>query len=71
MGPVEEPDPPPTRSAREAQSKGAAIFDRTEGIWTGDKSVYSTAPPAARRLGQLWKHTPKRQWGGVFRLIYE
>ena len=58
-------------SAREAQSKGAAIFDRTEGIWTAGGRVYfdcTTGGDAG--LGQLWEFRP-RQWGGDLKLIYE
>ena len=37
---VEEPNPPANAVRVEAQSKGAAIFDRTEGAGTADDRIY-------------------------------
>lgn len=69
---IDEPNPLTDTVRVEAQSKGAAIFDRTEGIWTAGNSVYFDCTTGGEaQLGQLWKYTPKGQWGGELELIYE
>ena len=57
----------PTRI--QAQDKGAAIFDREEGIWVGGGKVYfdCTAGGAAN-LGQVFEFDPGSQ---TITLIYE
>ena len=49
----------------QAQDRGAAFFDRQEGIWTADgtsRNVYfdCTAGGAAN-LGQVWEYNPRRE----------
>ncbi|MBE2315550.1 DUF839 domain-containing protein [Solirubrobacter sp. CPCC 204708] len=69
---IEEPNPLDDTVRKEAQSKGAMVFDRTEGIWTAGNSVYFDCTTGGdARLGQLWQYTPKGQWGGELKLIYE
>jgi secreted PhoX family phosphatase len=59
----------PTRF--QAQNKGAAFFDRTEGIWAGpgDSKVYFDCTfGGALDLGQVWEYDPGRE---TITLIYE
>jgi secreted PhoX family phosphatase len=69
---ISEPDPVEDTVRVEAQSKGAAIFDRTEGIWPTDRRVYFDCTSGGEAgLGQLWEFTPSGRNGGRLRLIYE
>lgn len=66
---IDEPDPATDTVRLEAQSKGAARFDRQEGIWVGNGSVYfdcTDAGPAG--LGQIWELEPV---AGNLTLVYE
>jgi len=68
---IEEPNPLTDTVRAEAQSKGAAIFDRTEGAWTTSGSVFFDCTSGGEaQLGQLWQFTP-RDDGGRLKLIYE
>ena len=69
---IEEPNPLTDTVRVEAQSKGAAIFDRTEGAWPAGSSVYFDCTTGGEaQLGQLWQLTPQGRNGGVLKLIYE
>jgi secreted PhoX family phosphatase len=69
---IEEPDPLEDTVRVEAQGKGAAIFDRTEGIWSADKRVYFDCTTGGEaQLGQVWEFKPEGKEGGRLRLIYE
>jgi secreted PhoX family phosphatase len=69
---IEEPNPPQDTVRREAQSKGAAIFDRTEGAWASDGRVYFDCTTGGEaQLGQLWEYRPRDRDGGELKLIYE
>ncbi|MGH2802416.1 MAG: alkaline phosphatase PhoX [Thermoleophilaceae bacterium] len=69
---IEEPDPLEDTVRAEAQSKGAAIFDRTEGIWTADRRVYFDCTSGGEaELGQVWEHRPRGRGRGELRLVYE
>jgi secreted PhoX family phosphatase len=69
---IEEPNPLTDTVRVEAQSKGAAIFDRTEGAWTSDRRVWFDCTTGGEaQLGQLWELRPRRGDGGVLRLVYE
>jgi secreted PhoX family phosphatase len=69
---IEEPNPPQDTVRQEAQSKGAAIFDRTEGAWTADGRVYFDCTTGGEaQLGQLWEYRPRGRDGGELKLIYE
>ena len=69
--PIDEPNPLTDTVRAEAQAKGAAIFDRTEGIWTaGDRVYFDCTTGGDAGLGQLWEFRP-RPWGGDLKLIYE
>ena len=68
---IEEPNPLTDTVREEAQSKGAAIFDRTEGAWEADGRLYFDCTTGGEaQLGQLWKYTPRGS-GGELELIYE
>ena len=69
---ISEPDPAEDTVRAEAQGKGAAIFNRTEGIWPSDRRVYFDCTSGGEAgLGQLWEFTPRGRDGGRLRLIYE
>ena len=69
---IEEPNPPNDTVRVQAQSNGAAIFDRTEGIWSAERSLYFDCTTGGEaQLGQLWQYTPRGRSGGVLKLIYE
>jgi secreted PhoX family phosphatase len=55
----------------QAQDKGAAVFDRQEGMWvgTGDSKIYfDCTEGGAQNLGQVWEYDPARE---TLTLIYE
>jgi secreted PhoX family phosphatase len=67
--PVEEVNGNATRA--QAQSEGAAIFNRTEGIWSSHGRVYfDCTTGGANGFGQLWEYRPENQSGGRLKLIY-
>jgi uncharacterized protein len=69
---IEEPNPVTNTVRNEAQAKGAAIFDRTEGIWSADDHLYFDCTTGGEaQCGQLWKYTPDRHGGGELELIFE
>ena len=69
---IEEPNPLQDTVRKEAQSKGAAIFDRTEGAWTAGRRVYFDCTTGGEaQLGQLWSFEPRGRDGGTLTLIYE
>lgn len=69
---IDEPNPLTDTVRTEAQSKGAAIFDRTEGAWTADGRVYFDCTTGGEaQLGQLWVYKPRGRHGGELTLIYE
>ncbi|GGS70904.1 hypothetical protein GCM10010156_32180 [Planobispora rosea] len=86
---VDDPDPDlengaPT-CAQQGLAKGGAKFNRLEGCWWGDGSVFfnSTSggdakngdPPNAdgfvEGYGQVWQYVPGRRGGGTLVLVYE
>lgn len=55
----------------QAQDKGAAYFDRLEGMWAGpgeSKIYFDTTSGGAASLGQVWEYDPGRE---TLTLIYE
>ncbi|HYH89045.1 MAG TPA: alkaline phosphatase PhoX [Solirubrobacteraceae bacterium] len=69
---IEEPNPLVDTVRKEAQDKGAAIFDRTEGAWTAGRRVYFDCTTGGEaQLGQLWSYEPRGRDGGRLTLIYE
>lgn len=73
---VDEPNPPVESGGQscraQAQAKGAAIFTRTEGIWTYDKRLFFDCTTGGEAgAGQLWQLTPRGKDGGDLKLIFE
>ena len=68
---IEDPDPSTNTVGSEGAGKGAAAFNRPEGCWIGDHSVYfSCTEGGGSGLGQLWRYTPDDD-GGQITLVYE
>jgi uncharacterized protein len=58
--PQVDPNEPPNSVRFQAQTLGAAIFQRTEGAWLGDDRIYfdcTTGGPSG--LGQIWELDPR------------
>jgi uncharacterized protein len=73
---VDEPNPPVESGGQstraQAQAKGAAIFNRTEGIWTYDRRLFFDCTTGGEAgSGQLWQLTPRGRDGGDLTLIFE
>ncbi|WP_043617707.1 PhoX family protein [Nonomuraea candida] len=86
---IDDPDPDlengATTCTRQGLAKGGAKFNRLEGCWYGDGSVFfnSTSggdakngdPPNAdgylEGYGQVWQYVPGRRDGGTLVLVYE
>jgi secreted PhoX family phosphatase len=69
---IEEPNPLTDTVRTEAQAKGAAIFNRTEGIWSADRRVYFDCTSGGDAgLGQIWEYAPFGRDEGALRLVYE
>jgi secreted PhoX family phosphatase len=69
---LEDPNPLTDTVRAEAQAKGAAIFNRTEGIWTADRRVYFDCTEGGEaELGQVWELRPRGRDGGELTLVYE
>jgi uncharacterized protein len=70
--PIEEPNPLTDTIRTEAQEKGAAIFDRTEGIWATDRDVYFDCTSGGEaQAGQVWRLRPRGRNGGDLELVFE
>ena len=69
---VDEPNPPDDTVRTQAQAKGAAIFDRTEGIWvSGGRAFFDCTTGGEAQLGQLWEYRPRGADRGELTLVYE
>lgn len=68
MNAVRTPGRTPVRF--QAQDKGAAVFDRQEGMWVGAGSriYFDCTEGGALSLGQVWEYDPARE---TLTLIYE
>lgn len=67
--PQDDTDSTPLAVGEQAKAKGAAIFDREEGIWDGNGKVYFDCTEGGEAdLGQVYEFDPKRQ---TLTLIYE
>jgi secreted PhoX family phosphatase len=70
---IEEPDPAAAETDtsavfKEGLDKGAAIFQRLEGCWYGDGSVFFNATSGGdAEMGQVWQYRP---WGGRGRQLH-
>ena len=67
---IDEPDPDTDSVRAEAHAKGAALFNRLEGAWTGNERVYfdCTEGGGTPGWGQIWELDPASQ---QLTLIYE
>ncbi|HWM09015.1 MAG TPA: alkaline phosphatase PhoX [Solirubrobacteraceae bacterium] len=73
---VDEPNPPVETDGQstraQAQTKGAALFNRTEGIWeAGGRLYFDCTSGGEAGAGQLWQLTPRGKNGGDLKLIFE
>jgi secreted PhoX family phosphatase len=69
---IDEPNPLTDSVRAQAQAKGGAVFDRTEGIWESDGRVYFDCTTGGEaQLGQIWEYRPRGRNGGDLKLIYE
>jgi secreted PhoX family phosphatase len=69
---IEEPNPLTDTVRTEAQGKGAAIFNRCEGIWSADRRVYFDCTEGGEEeLGQIWEYRPRGRDRGELTLVYE
>jgi secreted PhoX family phosphatase len=75
---IDDPNPDDERVAgasvrTQAQAKGAAIFNRCEGIWASDRRVYfdCTEGGDPAHMGQVWEYTPRGRDGGELKLLFE
>ncbi len=69
---IDEPNPLTDTVRQQAQAKGAAIFDRTEGAWATKSRVYFDCTTGGEaQLGQLWEIDPDRNGTDKLKLILE
>jgi secreted PhoX family phosphatase len=74
---IEDPDPSnagadPSAVFREGLSKGAAIFQRLEGCFYGDDSIYFVSTSGGdARAGQVWQYRPTGDDEGELVLVFE
>jgi hypothetical protein len=65
----DDTDSTPAATRFQAQAKGAAVFDRMEGMWAGRGLIYfDCTVGGARYLGQVWEYNPGRD---TLTLVYE
>jgi secreted PhoX family phosphatase len=74
---IETPDPESAEQNslavyQQGQAKGGATFDRLEGCWYGDGSIFMNATSGGdAELGQVWQYTPRGNSGGQLVLLFE
>src|SRR5919108_2898098 len=69
---IDEPNPDTDTVRAQAQAKGAAIFDRTEGIWSSDRRVvFDCTEGGEAGMGQVWELTPRGRDGTELKLIFD
>ena len=74
---IDDPDPAaaeqdPSAVFRAAQGTGAAIFQRLEGCFYGDRGIYFDATEGGDAgVGQVWQYRPTGQDTGEVTLIFE
>jgi secreted PhoX family phosphatase len=67
--PVDDTDSTPLAVGEQAKAKGAAIFDREEGIWVrGNRVYFACTEGGVDGLGQVYEFDPRSQ---TITLIYE
>lgn len=74
---IDDPDPADAADDsssvfRQARQRGAAIFQRLEGIWWGDGVTYFVSTSGGEvEQGQIWEYKPAGRSGGHLKLVYE
>ncbi len=74
---IDDPDPAaaetdPSAVFRQGLAKGGAIFQRLEGCWYGDGSIFFNATSGGDAgLGQVWQYRPRGNSGGQLILVFE
>lgn len=73
---IGEPNPPVESGGQstraQAQAEGAAVFDRTEGIWAhGGRIYFDCTTGGEAQAGQLWQYEPHGRESGELKLIFE
>jgi uncharacterized protein len=74
---INDPDPSnapsdPSAVFREGLAKGGTIFQRLEGCWYGDGSIFFNATSGGdARAGQVWQYRPRGASGGQLILVFE
>jgi hypothetical protein len=74
---IEDPDPEnadtdPSAVFRQGLAKGGTIFQRLEGCWYGDGSVFFNATSGGDAgAGQVWQYRPRGLSGGQLILVFE
>lgn len=62
----------PSAVFRQGLAKGGAIFNRLEGAWYGDESIFFNSTNGGDAgLGQVWQYRPRGTSGGVLTLLFE
>ena len=65
----DDTDEGPAATRNQARAKGAAAFNREEGMWVGRKKVYfDVTNGGAAGLGQVWEYDTERE---TITLVYE
>lgn len=68
---VDVPDPSGS-VYQQGFANGGATFDRVEGAWYGDGSIFINSTSGGdANLGQVWQYRPRGRSGGVLTLLYE
>jgi secreted PhoX family phosphatase len=74
---IADPDPAnaasdPSAVFRQGLAQGGTIFQRLEGCWFGDGSVFFNATSGGDAgAGQVWQYRPRAQSGGQLILVFE
>jgi uncharacterized protein len=74
---IDDPDPANAHRDkaavfRQGYAKGAAVFQRLEGCWFGDRSIFFDSTSGGdQRAGQVWQYRPTSQDAGQLILVFE
>lgn len=74
---IEDPDPAnaaadPSAVFKQGLAGGGATFDRLEGCWHGDGSIFFVSTSGGDAgLGQVWEYRPRGRSGGQLILVFE
>jgi uncharacterized protein len=73
---IDDPDPTDATDAlavfNQGWANGGATFDRLEGAWFGDGSIFFVSTSGGdAALGQIWEYRPQGRFKGKLRLLFE